>query len=74
LADRRLLIAALLPGLALVATTLPFVVRSWPRDRVAALIAPPVHTLRAIVQAGALAVGLVVHSLPGRSPACSRGK
>jgi glycosyltransferase involved in cell wall biosynthesis len=74
LADGRLLKVVPLPCLALVATTLPFAVRSWPRDRVAALIAPPIHTLRAIVQAGALAVGLVVHSLSGRSPACPQGK
>jgi len=74
LADRRLLMLASVPGVALVATTLPFAVRSWPRDPVAALIAPPVHTLRAIVQAGALAGGLVVHSLSGRSPACPQGK
>jgi len=74
LVDGRLLRVASLPGLALVATTLPFAVRTWPRDRVAVLIAPPVHTLRAIVQAGALAVGLVVHSLPGHSPSRPRGK
>jgi cellulose synthase/poly-beta-1,6-N-acetylglucosamine synthase-like glycosyltransferase len=74
LVDGWLLAVTWLAGLALVATTLPFVVRSWPRDRMAALIAPPVHSLRAIVQAGALAVGLVVHSLPGHSPTRSRGK
>ena len=74
LADGRLLMLASVPGVALVATTLPFAVRSWPRDPVAALIAPPVHILRAIVQAGALAFGLVVHSLPGCSPARPRGK
>jgi cellulose synthase/poly-beta-1,6-N-acetylglucosamine synthase-like glycosyltransferase len=68
----RLIAVTALAGLALVATTLPFTVRTWKRDRAAALIAPPVHTLRAVVQAGALAIGLLVHSLPGHAPARSR--
>jgi glycosyltransferase involved in cell wall biosynthesis len=68
LADVRLLMVTLLAGLALVATTLPFAIRTWRRDRLAALIALPVHTLRAVVQAGALALGLLVHSLPRHRP------
>ncbi len=59
--DVRWLAVALVAGLGLVATTLPFAARTWPRDRLAALLALPVHSLRAVVQAGALAVGLAIH-------------
>jgi cellulose synthase/poly-beta-1,6-N-acetylglucosamine synthase-like glycosyltransferase len=72
LVDGRLIAVTMLASSALVATTLPFTARVWKRDRRAALIAPPVHTLRVVVQAGALAIGLLVHSLPGRAPARSR--
>ena len=47
-------------GLAV--TTLPFVERTWKRDPPAALLAIPVHILRAGVQAGTLAAGLAVHT------------
>jgi len=55
----------------LLATTLPFAQRVWARDKGVALIAPGIHTLRAIVQAATLAIGLSVHGLArwlGRGP------
>ncbi|MBI3914942.1 MAG: glycosyltransferase [Chloroflexi bacterium] len=57
------LLVALLASAVLVATTLPFAWRVWPRDRLAALMVPTIHTLRAFVQTGALTWGLLVHSL-----------
>ncbi len=72
LIDARFLLVTLLAGLALVATTLPFAARTWRRDRLAALIALPVHALRAVVQAGALVVGMVVHNRPGQRPTSAR--
>ncbi|MBM3130257.1 MAG: glycosyltransferase [Chloroflexi bacterium] len=51
----------------LVATTLPFAIRANRRDSEVAWIVPPVHTIRAIVQAGALGVGLLVHGFLRRN-------
>lgn len=52
--------------LLLLATTSGFVRRTWRRDRLAAVLAPPVHVVRAFAQGWALAVGLLVHLLfPG---------
>jgi glycosyltransferase involved in cell wall biosynthesis len=72
LLEVRLLGVMLLAGCALVATTLPFAVRVWRRDHLVALIAPPVHTIRAVVQAIALAIGFFVHGVLRRNQATGK--
>ena len=56
-----LLVPAALTLLAFAATTRPFVRWAWRRDRAVALLWPAVTLLRAAVQGGGLALGLLLH-------------
>ncbi len=66
LIDVRILAVSLLACFALFLTTLPFAARAWQSDKQVALIAPPVHMLRSVVQAFALVIGLLTHVLLAR--------
>lgn len=66
LIEVRLLAVPPLAGLALFLTTLPFAARTWRFDKQVALIAPPVHMLRSVVQLSALVSGLLAHVVLGR--------
>ena len=52
--------------LAFLGTTLPFVRRAWPHDRVVAWLWPVVSLLRVAVQGAGLAAGLIYHGLVSR--------
>jgi len=49
--------------LAFLGTTLPFVKWAWKRDKVAALLWPPVNFLRVVVQGTGLVIGLLNYGL-----------
>lgn len=59
--NAHLFFVTALAALGLAISTLPFVERTWKQDYVIALLAIPIHMLRAGVQAVALAAGFVVH-------------